>query len=89
MNFWGVFLSQLFLFQDHSELETLAPFQEEKSAVIPLNSQKTELHMWAPHISSYLCNSEPHLNLFLTLVLNLQSPTGVTFPFPAQVWQCV
>lgn len=45
MNFWGVFLSQLFLFQDHSELETLAPFQEEKSAVIPLNPQKTELHM--------------------------------------------
>lgn len=35
-------------------------------------------------ISSCLCNSELHLNLFSTLMLNLQSPTGLTFPFPAQ-----
>lgn len=32
---WGLFLSQLFLFQNHLGLEILAPYWEEKS-VIPL-----------------------------------------------------
>lgn len=43
----NIFLSQLFFFQ---ELETLAPFQEEKSGLIPLNTT-TQKKLISTHVS--------------------------------------
>lgn len=43
----NIFLSQLFFFQ---ELETLVPFQEEKSGVIPLNPT-TQKKLISTHVS--------------------------------------